>query len=807
MNYPSIKEYIDAIRFAEDNFDQLKHLRPVLGEDGEPVMTSGNFAVVFQMKDEQTGKLYAVKCFLREQEGRAEAYRQIAEELEFVSSTFLTPIKYLDKELFVDTNAGDDKEFPVLLMDWVEGDTLDKYIRKHLIDQYELSLLAYQFSRLAMWLMPQPFAHGDLKPDNILVKSDGTLVLVDYDGMYVPAMKGQKARELGSPDFRHPSRTETDFDEHIDDFSLASILLSLKAISLQPSLLEEYGAQDRLLFSEKDYRNISGSEALDALKPLMQDAELSILLLIFNISAFQKNLSLVSIRFLNLSKPNALQYCTDYFTPIAKETGLAIYGKIEYIGGSKYLLIYDINSIFDVIGVEDEAIDGLRIIEFTYKKYFERISKNYRYVKHKSRYGLVNDQNELVSNYHYTSLVRQSNGYISASYPDPCNRYGEDERFNCILNTKGKPLFEYSITTKEGNKQSRTCALNNCDAVSSCYHGIALFVRNHKIGIVDYKGNILIKPIYDDVKIDRNNNWLTTVLYDEEHYEGFDARPAETLANSTTYLFYKKNYWPLNLYSLDEVYYVVNFDKGLYYLKNKKNSLTCVCLYDGNISILSPEYENLRLLDFWYFEEKHIDALHIAINSEGKYGIISMPTGYDKVNPDTGEPLYNDVAIVCPFIYDDIANGRDDIIIVKNGREGLYSCSMKKVLLDCVIPTIDQYNYSIIPGTLGEGLIGCREINKIDSFYRNRYFFSDLNGKRVLELPLGWEIISAFNNGIAHIELSDTYSITSATVDLLGKITIIKEEHKKNDYDSYDDVESMYRDAFEDDPNMEWNID
>ena len=302
--YPTISEYLEAIKAAEDNFDQLKHLRPVLGDDGEPVMTSGNFAVVFKMKDEQTGKLHAVKCFLREQEGRAEAYRMIAEELEFVSSTFLTPIKYLDKELFVDTNASDDTEFPVLLMDWVEGETLDKYIRNHLDDQYELSLLAYQFSRLAMWLMPQPFAHGDLKPDNILVKSDGTLVLVDYDGMYVPVMKGQRARELGSPDFRHPSRTETDFDEHIDDFSLASILLSLKAISLQPSLLEEYGAQDRLLFSANDYRNLSESEALNALRPLMQDAELASLYSIFILAASQNNLSGVSFRLFSLNRPS-----------------------------------------------------------------------------------------------------------------------------------------------------------------------------------------------------------------------------------------------------------------------------------------------------------------------------------------------------------------------------------------------------------------------------------------------------------------------------------------------------------------------
>ena len=301
--YPIISEYIEAIKVAEDNFDKLKNLRPVLDEEGQPVMTSGNFAVVFKMKDEQTGKLHAVKCFLKEQEGRAEAYRMIAEELEYVSSTFLTPIKYLDKELFVDSANSEDSEFPVLLMDWVEGQTLDKYIREHIDDQYELSLLAYQFSRLAMWLMPQPFAHGDLKPDNILVKEDGTLVLVDYDGMYVPAMKGQRARELGSPDFRHPSRTEDDFDEHIDDFPLASILLSLKAISLIPELMGQHGASERLLFSEKDYRDLSESEVLDSLKLLMRDSELATLLSLFVLASTQKNLSLASFRLFNLCRP------------------------------------------------------------------------------------------------------------------------------------------------------------------------------------------------------------------------------------------------------------------------------------------------------------------------------------------------------------------------------------------------------------------------------------------------------------------------------------------------------------------------
>ena len=227
MNYPLISEYIEAIKSAEDNFEELSYLRPVLGDDGLPVMTGGNFAQVFKMKDEQSGKFYAVKCFTKEQEGRAEAYREIAKELENVSSPYILSIRYLDKELFVDTDQTTETEFPVLLMDWVEGKTLDKYLRENIENKDIIETLLENFYQLVEWLVSQTFAHGDLKPDNILVKSDGDLVLVDYDGMFVLAMKGQKSREIGSPDFCHPQRDEKLFDEHIDDFSiLSSMLLS-----------------------------------------------------------------------------------------------------------------------------------------------------------------------------------------------------------------------------------------------------------------------------------------------------------------------------------------------------------------------------------------------------------------------------------------------------------------------------------------------------------------------------------------------------------------------------------------------------
>ena len=307
MQYPLISEYIEAIRLAADNFDKLSHLQPVLDGNGTPMMSSGNFAVVFKMYDPQAHKDVAVKCFLKEQEGRAESYQLIAQELAYTSSSFLTPFRYLDKEIFVESQSTNDEEFPVVLMDWVEGETLDRYIQSHLDEPNALRLLAFQFSRLASWLLSQPFAHGDLKPDNILVRSDGTLTLVDYDGMFVPAMEGTAARELGSPDFRHPLRTAERFNEHIDDFPLAVILLSLKALSLSPSLWNTYGASDRLLFSATDYRDLSSCALLQAFPPLLTDPELTRLYALFLLAHSEEGLSNVSFRLLNLKYPELVE--------------------------------------------------------------------------------------------------------------------------------------------------------------------------------------------------------------------------------------------------------------------------------------------------------------------------------------------------------------------------------------------------------------------------------------------------------------------------------------------------------------------
>ncbi len=302
MNYPLVTEYIESIRFSTENLDKWKSLEPVLDSSGSVVMSNGGFAVVFKMRDRDSGRFYALKCFLRDQPGRAEDYAMIASELEYASSPFLLKFEYLDRELFVDAKGCDENEFPVLLMDWVDGEPLDVYVRRHYRDSYKMDMLAYQFSRLSMWLMNQTFAHGDLKPDNVMVRADGSLVLIDYDGMFVPQMEGSKAREIGTPHFRHPNRTDSEFNEHIDDFSIISILLSLKLIAADPELMDKYGEADRLLFSEADYRNMSGSKLVKEVFPAA-DTEINMLFGLLTIAIHHGNLSKTSFRLLDIKRP------------------------------------------------------------------------------------------------------------------------------------------------------------------------------------------------------------------------------------------------------------------------------------------------------------------------------------------------------------------------------------------------------------------------------------------------------------------------------------------------------------------------
>lgn len=247
MQYPTALRYAETILNPEGLFRSLSGL--VASDPLE--YSSGSFGVVFRVRVE--GVPYALKCFTRHQPGRAEAYRRMERALAscWESGTrYLVPFRWLEEEMTVFGEDDRVMQHSAVLMEWVEGRSLTEVLSEATAarDKVRLAGLAEAFDRLALWLLEQPFAHGDLKPDNVMVREDGTPVLVDYDGLYLPEMAGERAREVGTVGFRHPGRTEGTFGKHIDDFSIALMSLGLRAVAQWPELYEQYGEGTTLLF-------------------------------------------------------------------------------------------------------------------------------------------------------------------------------------------------------------------------------------------------------------------------------------------------------------------------------------------------------------------------------------------------------------------------------------------------------------------------------------------------------------------------------------------------------------------------------
>ena len=289
MICPEVFDYIQAIMSEENNFSSLKNLHPVLDENGRPIFRRGNCSVVFKMQDSESKDYYALKCYTERLFGLEDIYRALEKELSF-QSKFIINFKYYSQELQVSTHLGTSC-FPVVLMDWIDGLTLDAYI-KSCFEEYNngscisiegiLESLYDKFKEMASWLLSKSFAHGSINFNNIILKNN-ELCLIDYDNFYVSSMKGVKDRDIWAADYRHPIYKKHDCDSHIDDFSIIIILLSLKALSLNPKLFNSYGKKNGNLFTASDFTDVSQSKIVQEMCKLLHDVEFQKLFGIFQV--------------------------------------------------------------------------------------------------------------------------------------------------------------------------------------------------------------------------------------------------------------------------------------------------------------------------------------------------------------------------------------------------------------------------------------------------------------------------------------------------------------------------------------------
>lgn len=250
MSWPTPQEYNEAIQNPHYNFadDELRCGIADSDSLGLPRVTSGSFASVYKIKCQSRD--LAVRCFLRDTPDQQERYVRISEYLSAVRMPHTVSFNYLEDGIRVSGSW-----FPVLKMEWIDGEPLDFYVRKNISDRRVLLDLAAQFKQMVCDLGKAGIAHGDLQHGNILVSAEGKCHLVDYDGMFVPTLEGCYAHEIGHRNYQHPARDHLHFDDRLDNFSAWSIYTSLMCLAEDPQLLKRVGGCDEcLLFRQIDYR-------------------------------------------------------------------------------------------------------------------------------------------------------------------------------------------------------------------------------------------------------------------------------------------------------------------------------------------------------------------------------------------------------------------------------------------------------------------------------------------------------------------------------------------------------------------------
>ncbi len=261
MPWPGLTDFSEAVQNPALSFKgtELEAGQVAANQRGLPLMFSGSFACVFSVSI--GGRKYAVRCFTREVKDQQSRYEQLSRYLLDVLPQAFVHFEYLEHG--INFKGG---WYPIVKMDWVEGDSLSKFVGSRLNDPDTLRRIAVQWrGRTTPSLRGLGIAHNDLQHGNVMVQNDGEIRLVDYDGMFLPNFAGERSPELGHKNYQHPQRSADDYGAYVDHFPTLVIYNSLLAVASDPGLWSFYN-DDNLIFTRDDYADPANSQLFNRLK-------------------------------------------------------------------------------------------------------------------------------------------------------------------------------------------------------------------------------------------------------------------------------------------------------------------------------------------------------------------------------------------------------------------------------------------------------------------------------------------------------------------------------------------------------------
>ena len=187
----TLRQYLLTLSDPEGLLRTLAGAEVCRDARGALLYAAGNSAAVFRIR--HRGQIRALRCYLRPMRHLREIYGE----------------RFLERELYLYDTAGAGTWVDVVVGEWIEGETLSEAAERAAAerDTQRLQALAAAFDALAAPLVSDDRAHGDLKPENIIVDAQGALRLIDFDAAYLPEFSGEQSPELGTAAYQQCAET------------------------------------------------------------------------------------------------------------------------------------------------------------------------------------------------------------------------------------------------------------------------------------------------------------------------------------------------------------------------------------------------------------------------------------------------------------------------------------------------------------------------------------------------------------------------------------------------------------------------
>jgi len=262
----------------KDGTVEMMTIRAKVGSYARPWGLQGGFAIVYKFRT-KSGKFRALRCFLKQMDQETQfRYERIGPYFHTHIPDITAGFHYHNPGILLPVKGQSQKvSYPVIEMEWIEGATLLDKVNDLCTkrDRVALEDICQQWLGILHKMRQARIAHGDLAATNVLVRPDGKLVLIDYDGVYIPEFAGKHSTLSGQADYQHPQMNVRPFSERMDAFSALVIYTALLAVTVSPEIWGKYMKVDpqqgklldtNFLFTQQDFQAPSRSPLLQELQ-------------------------------------------------------------------------------------------------------------------------------------------------------------------------------------------------------------------------------------------------------------------------------------------------------------------------------------------------------------------------------------------------------------------------------------------------------------------------------------------------------------------------------------------------------------